>query len=192
MDEQQLRIRPMTLDDLPLVGRWLHDPRVAEWWSDEPDAELADIERELGSGGTTIYRIVELGDRPIGMVFRYRIDDYVEYVHELAAARVDIPEHAWSMDYLLGEGDTVGRGIGTSMIRAACDELWSSESTATSVMVAVHADNSRSWRALQRAGFERTPGIFEMEPDTAAHDGRHVIYSLRRQDERLFQQGIAT
>lgn len=180
MQEHSVALRPLTVEDLPLVERWLHDPRVAEWWSDDPVAELADIENELRSGGGTVYRIVQLADRPIGLVFRYRIDDYIDYVHEFAAARIKVPPEAWSMDYLLGEGDVVGQGLGTAMVRAACEDLWSSVPDASCVMVPVHADNQRSWRALQHAGFARVPGVFDMEPDTEAHDGRHVIYTLRR------------
>ncbi len=180
MQENPVTLRPLTVDDLPLIERWLSDPRVAEWWSDDPAGELADIENELRTDGATVYRIAQLGERPIGLVFRYRIDDYIEYLDDLAAARVELPPDAWSMDYLLGESDVVGQGFGAAMVRAACDELWASAATASCVLVPVHADNLRSWRALQRSGFARVPGVFEMEPDTAAHDGRHVIYSLRR------------
>lgn len=180
MDDQPVRLRPMTVADLPIVERWMRQPRVAEWWSDDPDAEVADIEDELRSGGATVYRIVELDGRPVGLLFRYRLEDYVEYVDELKAAHVDLPANAWSMDYLLGEEDVVGRGVGSAMIRAGCDELWTSDAKASCVMVPVHADNVRSWSALRRVGFTRVGGVFEMEPDTAAHDGRHVVYSMRR------------
>lgn len=180
MQEPSVSLRPLTDDDLPLAKRWLHDPRVAEWWSDDPAAEFADLRQEHSFGGSTVYRIVQVGARPVGLLLRYRLDDHLDYMHEFAAARVDLPADAWSMDYLLGESDAVGRGVGTAMIRAATEELWATEPTASCVLVAVHADNARSWRALQHAGFARVPGIFEMEPDTAAHDGRHVIYSLRR------------
>lgn len=179
MHDYPVMLRPLTDDDLPLIDLWLHDPRVAEWWSDDPVGEVEDIKSELSSN-STVYRIVEVEDRAVGLLFRYRIDDHIDYVHELAAARVNLPPDAWSMDYLIGDSTVVGRGLGSAMIRAACEELWSSEATASCVLVPVHADNSRSWRALQRAGFARIPGIFEMEPDTAAHDGRHVVYMLRR------------
>lgn len=179
MGELSVTLRPLHADDLPMINRWLHDPRVAEWWSDDPVGELEDIKKELHLD-STVYRIVELNGTPVGLLFRYRIDDYVEYVHELAAARVELPPGAWSMDYLLGESDAVGKGLGSVMIQTACEELWSSEEDASCVLVPVHADNVRSWRALQRAGFARIPGVFEMEPDTAAHDGRHVIYMMRR------------
>lgn len=180
MDDRPVRLRPMTLNDLPVVGAWLRKPHVAEWWSDDPTGELADMAAELRAGGPTVYCIVEVGQRPVGLLFRYRIDAYGEYVEELAAAKVDLPERAWSMDYLLGEEDVVGKGVGTAMVRTACADLWASDQRASCLLVPVHADNVRSWRILEKCGFSRLPGIFEMEPDTAAHDGRHVVYSLMR------------
>lgn len=180
MNDQPLRLRPMTLNDLPMVATWMRRPHVAEWWSDDPTGELADMSNELRAGGPTVYCIIELDDRPVGLLFRYRIDAYGEYVEELAAANVDLPERAWSMDYLIGEQDVVGRGVGTAMVRAACEDLWRSDERASCLLVPVHADNVRSWRVLEKCGFTRLPGVFEMEPDTAAHDGRHVVYSLMR------------
>ncbi|WP_153504772.1 GNAT family N-acetyltransferase [Cumulibacter manganitolerans] len=180
MRDRSVGLRPLTLDDLPMVERWMRDPRVAEWWSDDPAGELADIEQEVREDGATVYRIFEVDAKPIGLIFRYRIDDYTDYVETFAAANVDLPPGSWSMDYLIGETDAVGRGLGTAMIRAACDEVWSTDAGASRILVPVHADNTRSWRALQRAGFTRIPGVFVMEPDTAAHDGRHVIYALSR------------
>lgn len=172
----------MTVSDLDLVCTWLRAPHVAPFWSHDVDAELADMRSELEEGGATTYRIAIDGGRPYGLVFRYRIHAYPEYADELAAGGVDVPTEAWSMDYLIGETDAVGRGFGAAMLRAACDELWGSEPEAACLVVPVHADNERSWRLLERVGFVRLPGVVELTPDNDSIDGRHVVSRLDRPD----------
>ena len=52
------------------------------------------------------------------------------------------------MDYLIGEPDAVGRGLGSEMIRRFAASLWERYPRAPSAIVAVLADNPASWRAL--------------------------------------------
>ncbi len=173
-------LRPFTQDDLGLLRTWLTAPHVRAWWGDSPDAQLADTEQELRAGGPSVYRIAELAGRPVGFLFRYAIDAYPEYVDELTAAGLDVPAAAWSVDYLLGEADMLGQRVGTAMLIVACRDLWAAEPDARCVIVPVYADNVRSWRVLQSAGFSRLPGRYEMEPDVPGHDRRHVVSRLDR------------
>lgn len=173
-------VRAMTVDDLELVGSWLHEAHVAPFWSHDIDAELDDMRGELESGGATTYRLGVHDGRPVGLVFWYRIHAYPEYAQEFEQAGVDVPAGAYSFDYLIGEPDALGRGVASAMLRAACDELWATEPDATCLIVPVHADNEQSWRLLERIGFRRLPGVIEMTPDNDDLDGRHVVSQLER------------
>lgn len=175
-----LHLRPATLADLDTIRRWITDPRVAEWWSDDPEEQLADLRGELTEGGATTYRIARWRETDVGLVFWYAIAAYAEYETELVDAGVAVPVGAWSMDYLIGETAAAGRGVGQAMLRAAYAELFANEPTAQCLVIPVHADNERSWRLLERVGFTRDPDLVELEPDNPAHDQRHVISRLAR------------
>jgi hypothetical protein len=47
------------------------------------------------------------------------------------------------------------------------------------VIVAVHADNAASWRALEKAGLTRV-GSGEIAPDNPIDDRRHHVYRIDR------------
>ena len=170
----------MTSADLALVRDWLRQPHVSAWWGEDVEREIADLAGQLRAGGPSVCRIVERERHAVGLLYRYRIADYPEYGREFAAAGVPVPPRAWSMDYLLGAPESVGRGVGVAMVRAACAELWAEQPDAACVIVAVHADNERSWRALQRAGFTTLLGTVDMAPDVGGHDRRHVVSRLDR------------
>lgn len=180
MGTEDLRLRAMELDDLALAEGWMRRPEVARWWSDDPVEQVSDIRAELEGAGASTYRIAEVDGRPVGLIFGYRIVDYPEYLDELTEAGVEIPTGAWSVDYLIGEPDATGRGIGSAMVAAMCQEAWSLDPDAHCILVPVHADNVASWRTLVRAGFAEIPGEVEMEPDVAGHDRRHLVFTLAR------------
>ncbi|MDO5696911.1 MAG: GNAT family N-acetyltransferase [Dermatophilus congolensis] len=180
MSELELQLRPLTVDDLALAAEWLARPHVIAGWGDEGEAWCADTRSELEAGGPSVYRIAELGGAPVGLIFYYRVHDYAEYVDEFRDAGLDVPVDAWSMDYLIGEHRATARGVGSGMIRLACEELWRTHPDAATVIVPVHATNEHSWKALLRAGFERLPGTYDFEPDIPSHDRQHVICRLDR------------
>lgn len=122
--------------------------------------------------------LVALDGRPFGHAQRSR---FVDYPEDLAALRavVDVPDDAMSIDYLIGEPDLLGRGLGARMIRALVADTWTAQPGASCVIVAVAAGNTASWRALQSAGLSRVGEGF-LEPDNPVDDGRHVVYRTDR------------
>ena len=179
-----MRLRPLTRDDFALLATWLEQPHVARWWHHETTPEA--VERDFGpavdGAEPSEELVVELDGRAVGLVQWYRFDAYPEYVSEIAAV-VEVPEGATSIDYLLGEPDVVGRGVGRSMIGELVEHVWRADATATCVVVPVHRDNHASWRALVGAGF-RIVGYGELEPDNPADDRSHVVLRLDRPVDR--------
>ena len=115
-----LTFRPLTRDDFPLLTTWLEEPRVKRWWNHETNPEA--VERDFGPGTRGEEPgedpVVLLGDRPIGLLQRSVIRDYPEEYARFSA-HVDVPPGAVELDYLIGDPDLRGRGLGTRLIRAA-------------------------------------------------------------------------
>jgi aminoglycoside 6'-N-acetyltransferase len=179
-----ITLRPVTANDFSLLARWLAEPHVHRWWYHDLGHEA--VERDFGPvlrGEEPAEDLLVLVDGdPVGLVQRCRWHDYPEDLDELvagSAGRIEVPAGALSVDYLLGPPDAIGRGLGPRMIAAACEDAWSRYSDASAVIVPVAAENRRSWRALEKAGFRRV-GEADLEPDNPVDDRRHVVYRLDR------------
>jgi aminoglycoside 6'-N-acetyltransferase len=141
--------------DLALLDRWLRQPHVARWWRDEP-ADLAGVEAKYGpcidGDDRTELFVVEDAGRPVGMIQRYLFADEPEWARVLAPI-TDVSAAA-GIDYLIGEPDAVGRGIGSEMVRQMCEWIWEWRPVAP-IVVTVQQANAPSWRILEKAGFVR-------------------------------------
>lgn len=175
-----VQLRPLDRRDFPLLTRWLAEPHVARWWAHDPSP--AAVEADFGAGvdglEPTEYFIALAADRAIGLIQRYRIASWPDYGDEIEPLTA-VPPGAASIDYLIGEPDALRHGLGSAMIRACVATIWRDWPDAGGVIVAVHADNTASWRVLQRAGFRRVASG-EMAPDNPADDRRHVVYRIDR------------
>lgn len=84
-----------------------------------------------------------------------------------------------TIDYLIGDPQLVGRGLGPRMIRSAVQAIWDEHPDAPGVLVPVSAANRASWRALEKAGLLRV-AEGEMEPDNPVDDRAHYLYRIDR------------
>ncbi|SEE94516.1 GNAT family N-acetyltransferase [Ruania alba] len=176
----ELAFVPLRRADFALLSRWLTAPLVSRWWA-EP-ADLESIEREYGPrvDGTDLAPtwIVHLEGRPVAMIQWYRYSDEPEYLAEVGQF-LPVPDNAVSIDYLIGAESAVGRGVGPAMIDQLVRLQWEREPDTGDAVVPVHADNRRSWRALEKAGFEHLTDA-ELDPDNPVDDRRHRIMVRRR------------
>jgi len=98
-------------------------------------------------------RIVTLDGRPIGLVQRHRIAEEKAWRTTLAPSGA--PLDAFGIDYLIGEHDWLGRGLGSRMLTSFVADSWDRYPECPACVVGVHEGNHRSWRALERIGFTR-------------------------------------
>lgn len=151
----EVSLRPMQYEDLPLVSRWLDQPHVRRWWvADRSDMATLRIKygpRIDGTEPTEMFVIAE-GSRPVGFIQCYLIDDDPEWVRALSGVVETVD--AAGLDYLIGEPDAVGRGLGAQAIRAFVPMVYTRWPVQT-VVVSVQQANLPSWRALEYAGFTR-------------------------------------
>lgn len=175
-----LSFRPIARADFPMLSGWLRMPHVARWWDD--DACLDAIEEDYGgcidgSEPAEVF-IVGQGGADIGLIQRFRMGAYPDYLNELAPLLAVRPDEC-SIDYLIGPPEFLGKGLGTDMIATFSHMTLQADPGSPSIVVPVHADNRASWRALARAGYLRA-GQGELTPDNPADDRRHFIYRLAR------------
>jgi aminoglycoside 6'-N-acetyltransferase len=175
-----VELRRVTREDFPLLSRWLAEPLVARWWDDDPSPEA--VERQYGPSvdgddPTAVYLGLHEG-RPIGLVQVYAFADEPESLAELATI-CTVPDGALSIDYLIGEPDARGRGLGAAMIAAAVARGFADHPEAREVLVPVVAGNTASWRALQRAG-ATWYAEGDLTPDNPIDPPAHVVHRFPR------------
>jgi len=177
---EKLTFHSLRRADFALLGEWLATPHVARWWADNPSA--AAIEADYGGcvdGTETADVFIACRDaRPIGLMQRYRLDAYPQYIEELADL-IAVPAAAYSIDYFLGPADVLGQGLGSRMIRAFTAGLWQDDPCASCVIVPTNTLNRASWRSLERAGFARVASG-DLTPDNPIDDAAHFIYRINR------------
>ncbi|MBW4042872.1 MAG: acetyltransferase [Acidobacteria bacterium] len=169
-------LRSLRRDDLPLLGSWLREPLVHEWWYDDPAP--AALERQYGPAidglEPTVVRIGELTPpgsdvgEPVGFVQWYPLDSEPGYAGELARF-LPIPDGAWSLDYLVGSPAYRGRGVGSALVRRAVRIVG-----VAPIVVAVHARNLASQHVLRHAGFV-VAAQADLEPDNPGHSRDHLV-----------------
>src|SRR6478735_2099374 len=91
--------------------------------------------------------------REAGVAQRYLIDEEPEWCDALAVA-LDASGMA-GIDYLIGEPDLVGEGIGPAMIGAFVRLTFERYPACRAIVVDVDPQNRASWRALEKAGMRR-------------------------------------
>ncbi|WP_309128788.1 GNAT family N-acetyltransferase [Microbacterium sp.] len=172
--------RPVTESDFGLLADWLSRPHVHRYWHHDFSPE--GVTRDFGPGtrgeepGEDL--LVSIDGRPIALVQRSLIADYAEDFADLSRI-VDVPPGALTIDYLVADAARIGRGLGTTIIRAVVADSWRTYPESPAIIVAVVAGNIASWRALEKAGFRRV-GEGDMEPDNPVDPPLHVVYRLDR------------
>ncbi len=172
--------RRVVESDFPLLGSWLRQPHVLRWWNHETTAEA--VARDFGPaarGEEPSEDLLALLDGcPVGLVQRSRLHDYPDYLTELVAV-VAVPDEAMTIDYLIGDPQRIGQGLGTAMIRSVIDRTWSEHPATPCVLVPVAAANRASWRALEKAGLRRV-GTGNLKPDNPVDGWTHYVYRADR------------
>ncbi len=166
----------MRVADLPLARRWLLEPHVRRWWSDDPrerdypEGTLADWRAAMGGEDPTDLFVIHLDDRPIGVIQSYRVHDHAEYV-----AETGITEPAISVDVFIGEPALIGRGHGPALLRAFLPLAFERYGLDYCVIGPAKA-NVPAIRAYEKAGFRWLKEYREPE----AIDPDHVLLDIRR------------
>jgi aminoglycoside 6'-N-acetyltransferase len=136
--------RPMSEDDLPLVGSWLTIPHVVEWWP-AGVKQLERVRAHIDDPAIDVF-IVTANDRAIGYLQCY--DPCAEADHPFC----DQPAGTRGLDQFIGEPDMIGRGHGSALTRAFVVKLFAAGTPR--VITDPDPANRRAVRAYEKAGFK--------------------------------------
>lgn len=156
-----LMLRSFEEQDVPILARWRSDERIMESYAvyrgavseaqvrEEFLPKGHDRPRDQGTGRFYEYQacIVEEQGRAVA---------FVQY-HRLRTSDADLigyprGERSYEMDLFVGDPNRWGRGLGTRAIVIARDFLREHRG-AVRVLAVPYADNARSIRAFEKAGF---------------------------------------
>ncbi len=173
----QFSLRPLRRDDFGAVSAWLAAPHVARWWRDPADAES--VEREFGpvvdGRDPTEVFVLHAGEIAVGLLLRYRQLDYPEWARAVGV------EDAIGIDYLIGLHEFTGRGLGSAAIRSFAIATLRLYPDIRHICAVPQQGNVASWRALEKAGFDRVQALEHIDSDHPADEGPAFIYVFARQ-----------
>ncbi len=154
--------RPATVDDLPMLRRWLATPDAVRWWGD-PVREAANLEEDLHEPAM-VQRIVSFDGRCFAYAQDYDVNAWPQ------AHLSHLPPGTRAVDTFIGKPDMIGCGHGAAFVRILARRLL--DEGATQVVIDPTVDNMRARRAYSRAGFV---GDVPVETDA----GRVVVMTFR-------------
>lgn len=160
-----IAFRLLTAGDLPMMHEWLSRPHVAAWWGGP--GSMAEIAEEYGPliEGTVSHRayVAVAGGAPLGFIQFY----VPALCHDEGWWLEEHDPGVRGIDQFLADGEQLGKGLGTAMIRAFVAQLFA-DPAVTRIQTDPDPANRRAIRCYEKAGF-RPAG----EVDTP--DGRALL-----------------
>ena len=163
--KDNIRVRTLVEEDLPIMLKWLTDDRVLEYYGGRDQKyTLEKIRQEYIEEDMEISTrlIIEYDGKPIGYVQVYEmIDEYYDSYHYNKTG-----EKVYCMDQFIGETDYWNKGIGPRFMKIILEYL-RDERGAKSVILDPHLNNPRAVKAYEKVGFK----IIKELPKHELHEG---------------------
>lgn len=147
MEKKRIALRPLEDADTALLAEWLKKPHVRRWYH-HPEDWMAEVQGRQGEYRWLHHFIVMEAGRPIGFCQYYdgydarEIDDWY---------KAPCPGHTYSIDYLIGEEDRLGRGLGKEIVAALTEAV--QRQGAAQVVVQPEVENHASCHVLLANGY---------------------------------------
>ena len=164
------KFHPLGESDLPLLRSWLLRPHVAKWWGVADS--IAELRHDYLFGanrasGTRAY-VVWHANRTIGF-----IQSYVVMGSGGGWWESESDPGSRGIDQFLGEEADLGQGIGSAMVRAYVERLFS-DPEVTVVQTDPSPENTRAIRSYEKVGFQTIGPV-------TTPDGAAVLMRLTRE-----------
>ena len=151
MTGQKLTFRPMSEADVAVLHDWLHRPHVAQWWAGDDFATLTATREKylprIDDDSPVKGYIALLDGAPIGF-----IQSYVALGCGDGWWEGETDPGVRGIDQFLGDGDSLGKGLGTRLVAAFLRKLFE-DPDVTRVQTDPAPDNVRAIRCYEKAGF---------------------------------------
>lgn len=173
LDPHLLGFRPLTMEDLPLLHRWINQtPEVKEFWAYGAETPLEAVlakygPRIRGEQPTSPYLIL-YADRPIGYIQRYLWRDYGD-----VARAQGLAEESAGLDLFIGDPAYLHQGLGPHILRTFLKRYIFADPSVESCLLLVETRNASALRGYAKAGFVALKEI----PDLDGEPG--PVYLLR-------------
>jgi Acetyltransferases, including N-acetylases of ribosomal proteins len=146
-----LKIRAFEDDDLQLLNKWLNKKYIKKWF-EVPDIctiddWLHEVKNRNGEFNWLSYFIVQSDDCPVGFCTYYKCVDAKEDWYDNISL-----DGVYSIDYLIGEEEYLGKGIGKKMIAKLVEMIFEHED-AKRIIVQPDKNNRASSSVLLSNGF---------------------------------------
>ena len=142
----QIRLRKFEDNDIELFETWLYQEHVKKWYT-QPEEWLNEVIKRETDFLFVKHFIVELEGKAIGFCQFY---DYA-FGNEIWHGTMKV-ENAFSIDYMIGESDYLGKGYGTQIILKLEEEI-RTHTKAENIIVQPDLNNEKSRNTLNAAGF---------------------------------------
>ena len=139
-------LRKLEDGDLPLFKKWLYLPHVAAWYHDPLDW-LEEVEKRKTAFSFLHHFMVAVDGNPIGFC------QFYEYCHSGEGWHGDTElDGTYSIDYLIGDTDYLGKGLGKAIVRALVEKI-KVLPDAKRIIVQPEPENHASCGTLLSCGF---------------------------------------
>jgi aminoglycoside 6'-N-acetyltransferase len=140
-------------EHLPLLRDWLSREHVRPWWGEE---SLGHVEDALAGRDASVYHLIVVDGRPVGIFQTYIVSDYPEWEEVVGPV-----EGLAGVDLLIGEEDATGHGLGPQALEQFTREVVFARPETHACVATVEEPNRRSWRAFEKAGFRHVRDVDE-------------------------------
>lgn len=141
-----LELKSLEDKDIPIIAGWLEKGHVRKWYH-EPQEWLREMRERKGEFSFLYHFIVYDDGKPFGFGQYYDCYDAQEEWY-----KIDTPGQVYSIDYMIGDENYLGKGYGKAIVSALTDKI-KNTGTAKSIIVEPDPGNLQSCGVLTANGF---------------------------------------
>lgn len=143
---EELKLRRITEADLSMIESWLQKEYILKWFSDAEDW-MHEVKNRDEEFRFITHFVVMCDDKPIGFCQYYSCAGVKEDWYG------DTPvEGMYSLDYLIGEEDYLGKGLGKGIVKVLSEAVFALEDS-KGIMLQPEEENKPSCNALSANGY---------------------------------------
>jgi RimJ/RimL family protein N-acetyltransferase len=151
-------LRKLEEGDVALVERWLHQDYIEKWYA-PVEGWLEELAKRDGEFAFLHHFIAAVDGVPIGFCQFYDCYD-TRHLEEWGVS-IATPREVYSIDYLIGEEEYIGRGFGKQIVLALVEKV--KAAGAKTIVVDPDIDNAPSNGVLASCGFVKRDGIYFLD-----------------------------
>jgi aminoglycoside 6'-N-acetyltransferase len=170
-DDIQIRLMQDNIHDYKLMEKWRTDEEVLKFYGgrDYPyfiEKVIATYQPRIRGEESANPCIFTYQNIPIGYLQYYCLDDEPEADRQMY--HLENTDHVYGIDLFIGETKYWNRGIGTKVLSAIVDYLFT-ELQAAKIVIDPDVNNLRAIRCYEKAGFVKVKVL----PSHQLHEGKY-------------------